>query len=161
MKPNHNLNFLKGRIAEHLIQDLFVNSGYKVFNFGLEKLHPALSKELVNNYHKTSTDLRSMPDFVVHSTENGELFYLEVKFRADGCFKLDETYENYPYKNAWFVVVSPEKIQCIHYKRLAAKYEITESTNYKLSRVKSFHINKEILEEYVAYARLIFQPFSM
>ncbi len=160
MKPNHNLNFLKGRIAEHLIQDLFVNSGYKVFNYGLEKLHPSLSKELAGNNRKTSTELRSMPDFVVHSIEKGDLFYMEVKFRADGCFKFDEKYINYPYKNAWFVIVSPVKIQCMHYKRLVTKYEITESTNYMLSRVKSFHINKEILEEYESYARLIFQPFS-
>lgn len=37
---NFNLNSLKGRIAEQLIQDLFQQSGYNVFNFGLERLHP-------------------------------------------------------------------------------------------------------------------------
>ena len=160
MEINYNLNFLKGRIAEHLIKDLFINNGYKVFNFGLEKLHPSLSKDLADNYHKTSTDLRSMPDFVVHNVEKGDLFYLEVKFRADGCFKFDEKYKNYPYKNTWFVVVSPEKIQCMHYKHLIKKNEITQTSRYPLSGVKSFQFIKEILEEYESYARLIFQPFK-
>jgi hypothetical protein len=160
MKSNFNLNTLKGRMAEQLVQDLFLQSDYNVFNYGLERLHPSLSKKLKTNNHKTSTDLRFMPDFVVQSINNGDLFYLEVKFRADGCFKFDEKYKNYPYKNAWFVIVSPEKIQCMHYKRLVAKYEITESTNYAFSGVKSFHINKEILEEYESYAKLMFQSFS-
>ena len=35
MKNNFNLNSLKGRIAEQLIQDLFQQSGYNVLNFGL------------------------------------------------------------------------------------------------------------------------------
>jgi hypothetical protein len=160
MKPNFNLNILKGRMAEQMIQDIFLQSNYNVFNYGLEKLHPLLSKKLKRDNHKTSSDLRFMPDFVVQSNENGDLFYLEVKFRADGCFKFDENYNNFPYKNAWFVIVSPQKIQCMHYKRLIAKYEITESTHYSLSKVKSFHINQEILKEYEAYARLLFQSFQ-
>ncbi|MDB5940183.1 MAG: hypothetical protein JWP77_2547 [Polaromonas sp.] len=40
---NFNLNSLNGRIAEQLVQDLFQQSGYNVFNFGLERLHPGLS----------------------------------------------------------------------------------------------------------------------
>lgn len=49
--------------------------------------------------------LRFMPDFVVQSSQNGDLFYLEVKFRANGTFSFDEHYKNYPYQNAWFVIV--------------------------------------------------------
>jgi len=160
MKSNFNLNTLKGKMAEQLIQDLFQQNGYNVFSFGLERQHPMLSQKLKYNNNKTSTDLRFMPDFVVQSGKNGDLFYLEVKFRADGCFKFDEKYESYPYKNAWFVVVSPEKIQCMHYKRLKLKYEITPQKNYTLSGVKSFHINPEQLTEYESYARLMFQSFK-
>ncbi len=92
-----NLNSLKGRMAEHLVQDLFIHSGYNVFNFGLERIMPSLSKMLAFNQQKTSKELRFMPDFVVQSNENGDLFYLEVKFRADGFFAFDERYQNYPY----------------------------------------------------------------
>ena len=155
-----NLNFLKGRMAEHLVQDLFVNCNYNVFNYGLERIHPFLSKSLVKNYKNTSKALRFMPDFVVQSTLNGDLFYMEVKFRADGCFKFDDRYVNYPYKNAWFVIVSPNKIQCMHYKRLIAGYNISPGTSYTFSQVKSFHIDKEMLATYEEYAKQVFAGFS-
>ena len=96
-------------MAEHLVQDLFIQSGYNVFNFGLERMMPSLSKLLAMNNQKTSRELRFMPDFVVQSTVNGDLFYLEVKFRADGFFAFDDRYTDYPYHNAWFVIVSPGK----------------------------------------------------
>ena len=156
MNPSFNLNTLKGRMAEHLIQDLFIQSGYNVFNFRLERLMPSLSKMLAFNNRKTSKDLRFMPDFVVQSTENGDLFYMEVKFRADGCFAFDERYADYPYQNAWFVIVSPDKIQCMHYRRLKAGYAIHPASTYLLTKVKSFHIAPAILREYEEYAKQIF-----
>lgn len=154
-----NLNSLKGRMAEQLIQDLFGRNNYNVFNYGLERLHPFLSKVLRNNYQTTSKALRYMPDFVVQSGLNGELFYMEVKFRANGYFAFDEHYNDYPYKNAWFVVVSPEKIQCMHYKRLKAGHVITPETRYRLTGVRSFHISRESIEEYEAYAQTFFGAF--
>jgi hypothetical protein len=95
----------------------------------------------------------------VQSSQNGDLFYLEVKFRANGCFKFDEKYEGYPYQNAWFVIVSPDRTQCLHYKLLKAGKEITPGTTYCLSKVKSFHIAPDILAEYESYARIMFQAF--
>jgi hypothetical protein len=159
MKSSFNLNSLKGRIAEKLIQDLFIQSGYNVFNYGLEMLHPSLSKKISSNNKRTSRNLRFMPDFVVQSTKNGDLFYLEVKFRASGCFMFDQRYTEYPYKNAWFVIVSPHKIQCMHYKLLIEGKEITQNTAYHLNKVKSFHIDSEILSEYESYAKTMFSPY--
>jgi hypothetical protein len=155
-----NLNSLKGRIAEQIVQDLFQQSGYNVFNFGLERLHPALSKMIATNNQKTGKSLRFMPDFVVQSSENGELFYLEVKFRANGTFSFDEQYKNYPYQNAWFVIVSPHTIQCMHYKRLVLGHEISPTTNYSLLKVKSFHIDPVKYEAYKSYANQFFSAFS-
>ncbi|HPI30301.1 MAG TPA: hypothetical protein PLS26_07210 [Bacteroidales bacterium] len=160
MKSNFNLNTLKGRMAEQIIKDLFQQSGYNVFNFGLESLHPTLSKNIKFINNKMSTELRFLPDFVVQNSRQGDLFYLEVKFRADGCFRFDEKYDTYPYKNAWFVIVSPEKIQCMHYKRLIQKYEITPATNYLLTRIKSFNIDPKLLSEYESYSKMLFQSFA-
>lgn len=160
MSANFPLNSLKGRLAEHLVQDLFAQNGYNVFNYGLERTLPFLSKELRNNYHTTSKALRFMPDFVVQSSLTGDLFYMEVKFRAGGCFKFDDSFRDYPYKNAWFVIVSPEKIQCMHYKRLVAGYEITAETRYHLSSVRSFHLSKDSITEYESYARQVFEGFK-
>ncbi len=157
--PFH-LNTLKGRMAEQLIQDLFSRNGYNVFNYGLERIHPFLSTMLRENYHTTSKALRFMPDFVVQSTQTGDLFYLEVKFRANGYFAFDDKYKDYPYKNAWFVIVSPYKIQCMHYRRLSAGNVITSHTNYRLTSVRSFHITKESIAEYEDYARQFFGVFG-
>ncbi|MBE0637320.1 MAG: hypothetical protein IH598_02225 [Bacteroidales bacterium] len=156
---NFNLNILKGRMAEQLIQDLFSQNGYNVFNYGLERIHPFLSKIIRSDYHTTSKNLRYMPDFVVQSAETGDLFYLEVKFRANGFFEFDEKYLEYPYKNAWFVVVSPEKIQCMHYKRLISGYQITSETRYRLTGVRTFHLSKQSIAEYEFYAQHFFGIF--
>lgn len=155
-----NINSLKGRIAENLIQDLFINSGYNIFNYGLERIHPTLSKTLRNNNFKTGKALRFMPDFVVQSAQSGDLFYLEVKFRASGEFAFDETYKDYPYKNAWFVIVSPAKIQCMHYKRLSQGFALSPATTYPLSGVKSFHIPPALLTEYEQYAAELFTAYK-
>lgn len=85
---------------------------------------------------------------------------MEVKLRANGEFYFDEKYADYPYKNAWFEIVSPEKIQCMHYKRLKAGFKISPDTHYTLSAIRSFHIKKDLLEEYTAYARSIFQAYQ-
>jgi hypothetical protein len=161
MKSNFNLNSLKGRIAEYLIQDLFIQSGYNVFNYGIERQMPGITKRL-NAKKETTTGkaLRYMPDFVVQSLSTGDLFYLEVKFRASGMFSIKELPDDYPYRNAWFVIVSPEKIQCILYKRLKDGYEITPSTNYLMQNVKSFHIDKERLQEYHEYAKQLFMAYE-
>lgn len=156
---NFNLNKLKGRIAEQIIQDLFINSDYNIFNYGLERLHPALSKLIAANNNKTGKALRYMPDFVVQSNINGDLFYLEVKFRANGCFKLDDGYKDYPYKNAWFVIVSPDTIQAMHYKRLSEGYEITPKTKYSLLKIKSFHIDSKMYYEYENYCKELFEHY--
>jgi hypothetical protein len=160
MPSKFNLNTLKGRMAEQLVQDLFLNSGYNVFNFGLERLHPYLSQTIKTNNRKTSKNLRFMPDFVVQSQQNGDLFYLEVKFRANGCFEFNEDYEGYPYHNAWFVVVSPQKIQCLHYKSLKLGKAIKADTAYSMRSVKSFHIERELLDEYEKYASVLFASFG-
>ena len=67
MPTTFNLNTLKGRMAEHLVQDLFIQNNYNVFNFGLERLHPKLSKDVRTKETKTGKALRYMPDFVVQS----------------------------------------------------------------------------------------------
>jgi hypothetical protein len=160
MPSPFNLNALKGRLAEQLVQDLFINSGYNVFSYGLEKLHPGLSRLIKNNQQRTSRALRFMPDFVVQSSTNGELFYLEVKFRADGVFAFDERYQDYPYQNAWFVIVSPKGIRCIHYRQLAKGLVLTDHPRWELLKVKSFHLDPSLLAEYEAYAILLFGAFK-
>lgn len=147
-------------MAEQLVQDLFINSDYNVFNYGLERLHPSLSKLISTNNKETSKALRYMPDFVVQSSNNGDLFYMEVKFRANGFFKFDEKYEDYPYRNAWFIVVSVGRIQCMHYKNLAKGLFMSKDSKNELGKVKYFHINAVLLKEYEDYSGMLFNAFQ-
>jgi hypothetical protein len=58
------------------------------------------------------------------------------------------------------VIVSPEKIQAMHYKRLTQGYEINTHTNYSLLKIKSFHIQPELLSEYESYCGVLFSSFK-
>ncbi len=61
-----NFHYLKGRIAEQLIQDLFSHNNYKVFNYGIERVMPGIRSQLPQNYFKKGNKaLRFMPAFCV------------------------------------------------------------------------------------------------
>lgn len=161
MKTTFNLNTLKGRMAEHLIQDLFIHCGYNVFNYGMERIMPGILQQMkIKKDSPVAKAIRYMPDFVVQSNSTGELFYLEVKFRANGAFGPQDIDENYPYKNARFIIVSPQKIQAIHYNHLKKGNSITEKTNYSLLKINKLHIDAAILEEYVNYAKVMFEGLN-
>ncbi|MDA9554849.1 hypothetical protein N9R54_01315 [Pelobium sp.] len=144
-----------------MVQDLFLQSNYNVFNYGMERVMPGFAKYLSpGGRSKVNKALRFMSDFVVQSMETGDLFYLEVKFRANGKYSIKELPADYPYKNAWFVIVSPQKIQCVHYKRLAEGFAISPQTHYHLTGIKSFHIVPELIQEYETYAKTLFSGFQ-
>jgi hypothetical protein len=46
---------LKGRVAEQMIQDLFLNGGYIVSNYGLERIHAHLHCPAPSNHHEPAT----------------------------------------------------------------------------------------------------------
>jgi hypothetical protein len=48
----------------------------------------------------------------------------------------------------------------MHYRRLSAGNAITSHTNYRLTSVRSFHIDKESIAEYEEYARQFFGSFA-
>ena len=117
-QKDYSQNIIKARVAETIIQELFIQNKYNVFNYGMERTMPTLIGKIYKDKSEVSTAIRSMPDFVVQHIETGELLYVEVKFRASGCFGINELLDNFPYENAHFVVVSKEAIKCISFKEL-------------------------------------------
>ncbi len=97
---------------------------------------------------------------MLQNRDGGDLIYLEVKFSANGNFSIEELDKDYPYGNAWFVIVSPLKIQAMYFKTLKAGKSITPKTNYALHKIKAFDIDKDLLSEYEDYARQIFSAFK-
>jgi len=59
-----------------------------------------------------------MPDFVVQNPETKDVYFLEIKFRASGEFKFSDLPKNYPYTNAYIILVSKKHIKCLTVEEL-------------------------------------------
>lgn len=70
-------------------------------------------------------DIRRMPDFVIQNPNTTEVYFVEVKFRANEEFSNSDLPKNYPYTNAFIIVVSKKHIKCITVKELIEGKEIS------------------------------------
>jgi hypothetical protein len=158
MQPikDYSQNIIKARVAETIIQELFIQNGYNVFNYGMERTMPTLIGKISRNTDVVSTAIRSMPDFVVQHIESGELLYVEVKFRASGCFDIKELLDNFPYENAHFIVVSKNAIKCISFKELKDGGKIEKNDNRNISAYPAFHLSDTSLERFLKYINNFF-----
>ncbi len=84
-----SLENVKGRIAEMAVEAIFMASGHTIYQTGIEYRMPSLFhcevKPKKNFYDKTTDKLCDIPDFALPGF-NGELEYIEVKFRQYGNF---------------------------------------------------------------------------
>lgn len=148
---------IKGRIAETLIQELFLSLGYNVFRFGMENTIPGIMELLKGVRSDVAQEIRRMPDFVMQNPNTKDVYFIEVKFRTSGEFSLKDLPKNYPYENAYIVLVSKKHIKCITVKELLEGKEITpESRNYLGSR-KEFDLDKEIIISFCEFAIKFFE----
>ena len=154
---NYRYGMIKGRIAETLIQELFLALGYNVFHYGMENTIPGIMELLKGVRSEVAKQIRRMPDFVVQHRESKAVFFIEVKFRASGTFTLKDLPKDYPYENAYIILVSKKHIKCITVDDLQAGKEITpESKNY-LGNVKEFELDKEVIKDFCEFAIKFFE----
>ena len=114
---------IKGRIAETLIEELFLALGYNVFRYGMENTVPGIMKLLKGVRSDVAFNIRRMPDLVIQKDK--EVYFIEVKFRASESFSRKDLPKNYPYQNAYFIIVSKKHIKCISYEELEEGKEIS------------------------------------
>ena len=138
-------NMVKGRVAETLIQELFLSLGYNVFHYGMERSVPGIAELLRTNSSPVSKEIRSMPDFIMRDPRNGEVYFVEVKHRANGKFSYKELDKDYPWKNAFFIVVSKKHIKCVTYRELMEGREITTTSQNYLFKRKEFELDKDTI----------------
>lgn len=154
---NYRYNMIKGRIAETLIQELFLSLGYNVFRYGMENTIPAIMKLLKGVKTDVAEEIKRMPDFVIQNPKNNEVYFVEVKFRASEKFCLQDLPENYAWENAYIIIVSKKHIKCITYQELKDGKEITpESRNY-LGNRKEFDLDKEVIISFCEFAIRFFE----
>ena len=154
---NYRYNMIKGRIAETLIQELFLSLGYSVFRYGMENTIPGIMDLLKGVRSDVASDIRRMPDFVVQNPKNGEVYFVEVKFRASGEFKYTDLPKNYPYRNAYVVLVSKKHIKCVTVEELEDGKEITPSSRNYLGDRKEFNLDKKTIIDFCDFAIQFFE----
>ncbi|WP_417593116.1 hypothetical protein [Owenweeksia hongkongensis] len=154
---NYRYNMIKGRIAETLIQELFLSLGYNVFRYGMENTIPGIIELLKGVKSEVAYEIRRMPDFVIQNPRSSDVHFVEVKFRASGSFALKDLPKNYPYGNAYFILVSKKHIKCITYKELLDGKEISPTSRNYLGSRKEFDLDKEVIIDFCDFAVQFFE----
>jgi len=150
-------NIVKGRLAEALIEQLFLSAGFGVHRYGMENTVPGIMDLLKGVRSDVAANIRTMPDFVVQNQKNGEVFFVEVKFSKDESFSIKKLPEDYPYKNCYFVIVSKKHIKCITYNELRNGLEITPTSRNYLGNRTELGIDKKIIIQFCSFAEKFFK----
>ena len=154
---NYRYNMIKGRIAETLIQELFLSLGYNVFRYGMENTIPGIMELLKGVRSDVAEEIKRMPDFVMQNPKSKEVYFIEVKFRAKEEFSLKDLPKNYPYENAYIILVSKKHIKCITYSELLEGKEITSTSQNYLGKRKEFDLDKEVIIDFCNFAIQFFE----
>jgi hypothetical protein len=148
----YRYGMIKGRIAETLIQELFLSLNYNVFRYGMENTIPGIMELLKGVRSDVAQEIRRMPDFVMQNPRTKEVYFVEVKFRASEEFRLKDLPKNYPYENAYIILVSKKHIKCITVSELQEGKEITPDSQNYLGKRKEFDLDKEVIIDFCNFA---------
>lgn len=148
-------NMVKARIAETLVEELFLSMGYNVFRYGMENTIPGIMNLLKGVRGDVADNIKKMPDFVVQD-KNRNVYFIEVKFRASEKFDIVDL-GDYPYDNAYIILVSKKHIKCITVPELRAGREITPSSHNYLGNRPEFDLNKETIISFCSFAVKFFE----
>ena len=78
---NFNINSFKGKIAQAIVETIFIEFGFEVFPFGYESYFTSIIRSLSGNKSVSSAALRlrSMPDLMIFNPGTKSTFLIEVK----------------------------------------------------------------------------------
>jgi len=154
--PTFSENSIKGRVAETIIQELFLAHAFNVFHYGMERSIPGIAQLTRKTNGPVNDRIRSMPDFVVQDPRNNRLHFVEVKYRASGVFNIEDIKGEYPWPHAYFIVVSREHIKCLTYKQLAAGKTISPTCNNLLIVRKDLDLDRKLIVQFGQLAKRFF-----
>lgn len=150
-------NVVKGRVAEALVEELFLHVGFEVYRFGMENTVPEIRGKLGVSTGSIKTLIQRMPDFLVRSP-GGELMLVEVKYRSDGRLDAERAGvgQDYPYDEALFVLVSPGGMKAIRGAELKVGRVISPGDKRLLGFERGLERHAE---EIVAFSRFAIRFF--
>lgn len=150
-------NLIKGRIAETIVEELFLSLGFQVYKYGMENSIPGIMELLKGVKDAVAMEIRRMPDLVIY--KDGKAHFIEVKFRASETFKLSDIDKSgdYPYQNALIVLVSKKHIKCLSFAELLEGKEISPKCKNYLGKRKEFETDNDKIVEYCDFAVKFFE----
>ena len=154
--PTFSANSIKGRVAETIIQELFLAHGFNVFHYGMERSVPGIAQLTRRTDGEVKRRIQSMPDFVIQDPRNNRLHFVEVKYRASGQFSIEDIKGEYPWPHAYFIIVSREHMKCLTYKQLAAGKAITPTCSHFLIVRKDLDLDRALIVQFVELAKRFF-----
>ena len=128
-----------------------------VYRYGMEYTLPGFAESMKGLECDTADRIRNMPDFVVQHRQYKDTYFVEVKFRANGCFSETELYKNYPYDNALVIVVSKQHIKCLSVRELREGKEINPACRNYLADRPEFQLRKDVVIDFCRFAVTFFE----
>jgi len=151
-------NSIKGRIAEALIEELFIKLKYDVHQFGIEHSAPAFADRTKPKQGVIAEMVRSMPDFIVTHQDTDDTQLLEVKFRKDikskpAITRLQELFgKDYLFDDAILIVVTPGLIM----SNIIRDFRRTGDLDY-LNNQREIEGDRKIIMQFIRYSKRIFE----
>jgi len=140
-----------------LIEELFLSLGFNVFRYGMENTVPGIMQLLKGVRGDVAKNIRRMPDFVIQSPADKDVFFVEVKFRKNEQFTIKDLPEDYPFTNCYFIIVSKIHIKCITYKELKKGETISTKSKNLLGNREEFHLKKDVIIDFCNFAVKFFK----
>lgn len=123
----------------------------------MENTIPGIMDLLKGIRSDVATDIKHMPDFVIQDNRSHSVYFIEVKFRAAETFKFSDLPKNYPYTNAYIIVVSKKHIKCLSVEELKSGKEITPTCKSYLGNRKEFGLDKDVIVDFCDFAVKFFE----
>ncbi len=151
-----SFSMIKGRIAETLVEEMFLRLGYSVYRCGMENSFPEVMQYLARDRGHIARHIRKMPDLAIRDQRNDQLLFVEVKFRAEGAFSYEDLGTDYPYDDAYIIVVSRRHIKCLTARELKSGEQILPQTNNYLGSRKEFYEHRQVIVDFCGFATMFF-----
>lgn len=136
----------KGRKAEKIVSNLFMEAGFKVVKYGYEHTLPKLADKKNPIVGAAAEYIRHQPDFIVINGGN-EAFFIEVKHRSN---RFMPTREVFPYPSCYIILLTKHSILAQSTKYLFDK----EANFYPLTKMPPFQtIPQDTIRKYVKKLR--------
>lgn len=123
----------------------------------MENTIPGIMELLKGVRSDVADEIKRMPDFVIQNPKSKDVHFVEVKFRASGEYKFKDLPKNYPYENAFIILVSKKHIKCITVEELIVGKEITPTSKNYLGGRKEFDLDKDVIIDFCRFAVQFFE----